>query len=278
MAVGDIGWLVNGLDLETALGGSVQTSGLWRPPVSVSRTLVKMAGEHGGIAVGLPVYESPTLSIELLVRASSQTDLEAKIGQMHAVLASPNLTVTRIYKSGSLSAQAVLASIGHGDFVFGSLNRVIIGLSIPGVFLRGPVWTSADIAAMWDLSAAELTGLSTSTAPIGDAIMRITGPCTNPYVSDPSTGTGLSYIGTVAAGQFLFMAARPLTARLSSSSADWLSGGSDVSAALTYPGAGRLQLWPAVQTATTRKVQISMTGSGRTSATKLAVRGQAAYL
>ena len=278
MAVGDIGWLINGLDVESALGGSVQTSGLWRPPVSVARTLVKMAGEHGGIAVGLPTFEAPTLSIELLVRASSQTDLEAKIGQMHAVLASPALTLTRIYAGGSVSAAAVLMSIGHSDFVFGSLTRVVVGLSIPGVFLRGPVWTSDLIPAQANIVALGLTGLSGSTAPIGDAVIRATGPCTNPYVADPTSGTGLQWTGTVAAGQYLFMSARPLKARLSASSADWASGGTDVSAALTYPAAGRLQLWPAVQDATSRKVLISMTGSGRTSATKLTVRGQGAYL
>ncbi|PFG17183.1 hypothetical protein ATK74_1746 [Propionicimonas paludicola] len=278
MAVGDIGWLVNGLDLEIALGGSVQSAGMWRPSVSTSRTLIQTAGEHGAVAVGLPVYESPTLNIELLVRASSQTDLEGKLSQIHAVLGAPNLTVTRIYKSGSLSAQAVLASIGHSDFVFGSLTRVLISLSIPGVFLRGDVWTSDVLAANWDLTGAELTGLSGSTAPIGDAILRVTGPCTNPYVSDPTSGTGLQYTGTVAAGQYLFMSARPLKARLSTSSTDWLSGGTDVSAALTYPAAGRLQLWPAVQSAMVRKVLFSWTGSGRTTATKLTVRAQGAYL
>lgn len=278
MAVGDIGWLVNGLDLETALGGSVQSAGMWRPSISTARTLIKTAGEHGVVAVGLPVYESPTLNIELLVRASSQTDLEARISQIHAVLGAPNLTVTRIYKSGSLSAQAVLTSVGHSDFVFGSLTRVLISLSIPGVFLRDAVWTSADIAAQTDVTATELSGLSGSTAPIGDAVIRVTGPCTNPYVSDPTSGTGLQWMGTVGTGQFLFMSARPLKARLSASSTDWASGGTDVSAALTYPASGRLQLWPAVQSATVRKVLISMTGSGRTSATKLTVRGQGAFL
>lgn len=278
MAVGDIGWLVNGLDLEAALGGSVQSAGMWRPPISTQQTLVKTAGEHGSVAMGLPVYESPTLSIELLLRASSQADLEAKVAQIHAVLGAPNLTVTRIYKSGPLSARAVLATVGHSDFVFGSLTRVLVSLSIPGVFLRDAVWTSGDIAAQTDVTAAELTGLSGSTAPIGDAVLRVTGPCTNPYISDPTSGTGLQWVGTVAAGQYLFMSARPLNARLSSTSTDWASGGTDVSAALTYPAAGRLQLWPAVQDATTRKVLISMTGSGRTIATELTVRGQGAFL
>lgn len=272
-------WSINGLTVADALGLHLLRETTWALNVTARQSPIEIPGEHGSVQVGLPTYESGTVTMSALAVASSEAAVESAIAQFKALCGSPSLVLTRTSGDVTATAAARLVSVAPADWAPGAWSvRIVAIFAIPGVFLRGPVWTSADIAAMWDLSAAELTGLSTSTAPIGDAIMRATGPCTNPYVSDPSTGTGLSYIGTVAAGQYLFLAARPLTARLSSSSADWLSGGTDVSAALTYPGAGRLQLWPVVQTATTRKVQVSMTGSGRTSATKLAVRGQAAYL
>lgn len=272
-------WSINGLTVADALGLHLLRETTWALNVTARQSPIEIPGEHGSVQVGLPTYESGTVTMSAIAVASSEAAVEAAIAQFKALCGSPSLVLTRTSGGVTATAAARLVSVAPADWAPGAWSvRIVAIFAIPGVFLRGPVWTSSDIAAMWDLSAAELTGLSTSTAPIGDAIMRITGPCTNPYVSDPSTGTGLSCIGTVVAGQYLFMSARPLSARLSSSSADWLSGGTDVSAALTYPGAGRLQLWPVVQTATTRKVQISMTGSGRTSATKLAVRGQAAYL
>jgi hypothetical protein len=272
-------WSINGLAVSDALGLHLLRETTWALNVTVRQSPIEIPGEHGSIQVGLPTYESGTVTMSALAVASSEAAVESAIAQFKALCGSPSLVLTRTSGDVVSTAAARLVSVTPADWAPGAWSvRIVAIFAIPGVFLRGPVWTSSDIAAMGDLSAAELTGLSTSTAPIGDVTMRITGPCANPYVSDPSTGTGLSYIDTVGAGRYLFMSARPLSARLSSSSADWLSGGTDVSAALTYPGAGRLQLWPVVQTATTRKVQVSMTGSGRTSATKLAVRGQAAYL
>lgn len=273
-------WSINGLAVSDALGLHLLRETTWALSTTVRQNPTEQAGEHGSTQTGLPTYESSTVTMSALAVASSEAAVEAAIAQFKALCGSPTLVLTRTGADGvAAGGVARLVSVTPADWQPGAWSvRIVALFTITGVFLRGPSWTSYDLAAQSDITAVELTGLSTSTAPIGDVTMRITGPCTNPYVSDPSTGTGLSYIGTVAAGQYLFMSARPLSARLSSSSADWLSGGSDVSAALTYPAAGRLQLWPAVQTATTRKVLISMTGSGRTSATKLTVRGQGAYL
>lgn len=150
--------------------------------------------------------------------------------------------------------------------------------AIPGTFFRAAAWTSADLAFAADLTMAELSGLSGSTAPIGDATIRVTGPATSVTVTDPTTGAGITWSGSLAAGQYLFMRPRPLSARISSLSSEWTSGGTDVSTGLDFPAAGRLQLWPVVQSATVRKVLINATGDGRTTATKLAVQAQGAYL
>lgn len=272
-------WMINSLTVDDALGMRLERDTTWKMAVTSRQTSMETAGEHGSVSVGLPVFESAAVSMIAIVRAASEDDIEDAVDQFKALCAAPGLTLTRTSGGVAASARARLASVTPSDWQPGAWScRITVLFSIPGVFLRGEVWTSNVIAANWDLTSVELDGLSGSTAPIGDAVIRVTGPCTNPYISDPTSGTGLQWVGTVAAGQYLFMSARPLNARLSSTSTDWAAGGTDVSAALTYPAAGRLQLWPAVQDATTRKVLISMTGSGRTTATKLTVRGQGAFL
>jgi len=272
--------LINGLTVDAALGLKLEQDTTWKMNVSARQTLVEIAGQHGNLNLGLPVFDAGTVSMQALAMAASETAIEEAITQFTALCASPTLTLTRISGGVTTTATAKLVSISPTGWVPGaSMVRIVALFALPGVFLRGDVWTSADLAAQTDVVAAELSGLSPSSAPIVDTTCRITGPCVNPYVSDPGTGTGLQWIGTVAAGQYLFMCAKPLSARLSSSAADWAAGGTDVSANLSYPGAGLLQLWPAVQAAAIRKVLVSMTASsGRTSATKLAVRGQAAFL
>lgn len=272
-------WLINGLTAGAALGLKLERDTTWKMNVSTRQTVIELAGQHGNLNPGLPIFESSTVSMQALVMAASEAAVEEAVSHFTALCASPTLTLTRTSDGVTATAAAKLVSISPSDWHPDAwMCRITALFAIPGVFLRGDVWTSDVLAANWDLTGVELTGLSGSTAPVGDAILRVTGPCTNPYVSDPTSGTGLQYTGTVSAGQYLFMSARPLRARLSSSSTDWASGGTDVSAALTYPAAGRLQLWPAVQSATVRKVLFSWTGSGRTTATKLTVRAQGAYL
>ena len=275
----DVTWKLNGLDLDEDLGGYLGAVTVWRPAVSVRGTTIVIPGQHGARRPGLPVYEEPQVTIQLVRdEVETQSDLEEKVNQASALLAQPSLTVTRVSGDLETSAVASLVSIAADGFIPGRAGSATALLAVPGVFFRRPVWTSPDLAFAGDVTSVELAGLSGSTAPIPDAVIRITGPRTNPYVTDPSTGTGIFWQGTVAAGQHLFLCPKPLSARLSANAADWLSGGTDVSGAVSFPAAGRLQMWPVVQTATTRKVLVSATGTGGTAASKLAVRAQGSHL
>jgi hypothetical protein len=275
----DFSWTVNGVPFETAFGNLFLTDAtVWRPPVTVRDVSIVIPGQHGALAPGLPVYEEPTVTLTLRSRQASQAALEEAVNQATAILAAPTLTLSRVSGALATSAVAKLKSISQDDFTYARTARITAQYRVPGVFFRTAVWTSSAIVFASALTNVEMAGLSGSTGPVVDAVVRVGGPCTNPYVTDPTTGTGISYTGTVAAGQYLYLSARPLSGRLSSSDSAWASGGTDVSGLVSFPAAGRLQLWPVVQTATTRKVLISASGSGMTAATTLAVRAQGSYL
>lgn len=274
----DYTWLLNGIDLD-ALSGRLAKATLWRPPIATRRNPITIPGEHGNLDVGLPVFNEPLLTIAMRAKGVGQAEAEEAVNAVAAMITQPTLTLTRV--SGGVSASAVVKLVSadmDNAFVYGVGSGPVAVFAIPGVFFRSPVTTSAELAFQSNLVSAEVATLSGSTGPIIDAVVRISGPCTNPQITDPGTGTGLSWTGSITATQYLFIQPRPLRARVSTNAEHWESGGTDVSATLGFPAAGRLQLWPVVQAATVRRVRISATGSGKTSATKLTVRAKGAYL
>lgn len=280
MATGDITWKINGYDLDTALGAFLTDVSVWRAPVAVRRSPITIPGVHGTIRAGLPVYDEPQVTIAPKWRAANQVDLEELVNHAQALLSQPTLTLTRVSGGVETSAAAELVSITPGEFLVGDTATCTILLAVPGVFFRGDLITTDPAAFDTDLVDVELDPqLSVSSGPIIDAIFRITGPASSVNLTDPLTGTGLSWAGTLTAGQYLYLSAKPLDARISSSSSAWMSGGTSELANLTWPAAGPLQLTPVVQTATTRQVLLSAAGGGRTiGVTKLTVRAKASYL
>lgn len=275
----DVTWKINGLDLDTALGGYLTSVTAWQSPVTVRRTPIVIPGVHGTKTRSAVVLDEAQVVIQIAWdEVTSQADLQERVSHATALLTQPTITLTRISGGLETSAAAELVSIAPDDFVPGRGAKLLAIFAIGGVFFRGPTVTSAEIPFATDLINAELTDLAGSTGQILDAVARVTGPRTNPYLTDPTTGTGLQWTGTVPAGQYLFMSAKPLSARLSANQTDWVSGGTDVSAALSWPAAGRLLLSPVVQSGTVRKVLISATGAAGSAASKLTIRAARSFL
>lgn len=279
MSVGDITWKVNGIDLDTALGAVLTDATVVRADVTTRRTEVEIPGEHGVLSPGLPVYTAPQVLLSPKWHVTSQAQLEEKVNHARALLGQPTLTLTRVSGGLETAAAARLVSISAGDFLVGTYESILATLTVPGVFFRAAEATTPDQAFDTDLTNWEVAALSGSTGPVGDATIRITGPATSVTLTDPMSGTGLSWAGSLTAGQYLFLTGRPLTARKSTSPDAWAAGGSSELANVSFPAAGRLQLFPVVQSPTSRKVLLSAAGGGRTvGVTKIAVRGKPSYL
>ena len=81
-------------------------------------------------------------------------------------------------------------------------------------------------------------------APITDAIIRCPKGVTSVSVSDPVTGTGVTWQGTANSSAYTFLDAGNARAWQAASDSQWSPAGTDVTGGLDYPAAGMLQCWP----------------------------------
>lgn len=274
-----LGWSVSGVDGRR---WRVQRGNLWRPPVSVRRNVVEVPGRHGALgARRAPVFAEPTLNLRFAPLQDDHVDLEAAVNELTAVLTAPEVAVTRL--SGGLETSAVveLVSIGHerpgAQIPYATVDAV---LAVPGVFFRGSESSSGEVSVS-NGATVSVSHLGEGTGPVGDAIFRFRGPLTSVGVTDEATGTGISWEGSLTKDQYLYLHPDSLSARRSTGSSAWASGGTDVTGGVDYPPSGVLQAWPVMVDASepgVRDVRLRVEGNGFGSTSSLVVRGAPAYL
>lgn len=274
----DLAWKINGFELPGRFGQWFATEATsWRADgVETIRREFSIPGLHGTQEYGDPVFGEQQVKIVARFRYPSQANLEASVSSWNSLVTTPRPVLSRVSGGITTGASARLVSHSHDDYVAGPpefLARTTTLFAVPGTFFREAATNSADIGFNADLSLAEVASLSGSSAPVVDPVIRITGPCTSVLITDPQTGTGISWAGTLAAGQFLFLDPTTTRARISANSTDWTTGGTDTSAGVSFPAAGLLQLWPVIgATLDSRKILINATGGGRSASTKIAIR------
>lgn len=210
----DLTWSLSGVD---ARRWRIQASSSGRAPVSMRSTRLVVPGRHGSIAPGLPVYDEPTITL-VLQPLGDQAALEEAQAELLGLLSAPGLTVTRSSGGVTASAPARLEKVEPQVFVAGVLTRMAVTISVPSVFLRG-----AEMDSTLTVSGA-VPGLTGSTAPVGDAVLRVRGP--NAFtMTDVVSGTGISWVGALDDSWYLFVDAASMRSWLSSSGGAW-SGGS----------------------------------------------------
>lgn len=241
-------YLVNGVDLYDSENVVLVEGTVWRPDVSTVRSPVTVAGRHGSIDRGLPVFGEPklTLVVDLDAR-DSPADLEAAGTAVIALLSTPQLVITRVSGNLVTSVEARLESVSHSGFLWGRTVTVTAVFALPSVFWREDVQTSPPATLTGSASDVTVAHLAGSSAPVRGAVLRITGPATSVTVNEALTGTGVTWAGTgLVAGQYLYIDVDRLRAWRTSSASQWTQGGTDVSGGLDYPAGGRLQLWPRI--------------------------------
>lgn len=136
-----------------------------------------------------------------------------------------------------------------------------------------PFWRDATDTTIATLAAAfsgVVTGLASSTAPINDMQYNITGPITNPRVTDNESGHWFQYTGTIAAGKTL------VVHNVNMGIDDGGSGWSPVLANMSHGGSTNwLTLYPAY---TQGGVNITFSGTSTTGATQLLLFGHNKFM
>lgn len=272
-------YLINGVALETATDSVALVEGtMWRPDISVDRSPVSVPGRHGTIESGLPVYGEGKLTLVIdLQAADSPTTLEQTANVVTALLAQPSLTVTRVSGGITATTAARLESVSQSGFLWGRSCIFTAVLALPGVFLREAPQVSAPLSLAGGIDTLAVAHLAGSSAPIGDAVARFTGPLTNASVWCTNSATGLWWAGLLPAGQYLYLSAS-LRAWRSASASQWTSGGTDVSAGVSYPPGGPLQLCPRVTSLAGSVVEVGASAVGFAATTAAVLRAGRSFL
>ena len=208
----------------------------WAPTLTLSRSKVELPGRPGYTTVGIPKVEAPPLTLKFSPGARSQTELETKRNELVGLLSEPSSVIQRVSGSQVTEAQFVLESLSYGDFYPGIKADIDAVLSIPGGAFRSLAHT--DHAAPVGTTSLPIRG----TAPVYDAVVRFAGPFAGTAtITDTATGTGISWSGSLFQGQYAFVNVGRMRAHVGAATS-WGTG-SDVSAGVDYPPAGRLVLW-----------------------------------
>lgn len=272
---------VEGLDVD--IPWNIIRGTTYRPVVSVRGLQTDIPGRNG---VFVPpqahTYDAPTVNLTFALSRQPGVTLEAAVNNLVGAFARPGeVMVTRISEGQTTRAACRLVSMSEPDGLFiAQVATMTVVLRVPGVFFRGEPIISAPYSLAVD-RLVDIPTLSGSTAPITDSVLRVRGPLDRVSATDPSTRTGISWSGDLAADQYLYLNTDALTARRTTAANAWEVGGEPVSGAVDYPVAGPLQIWPALTTAgpLVRPCQLQLSASGpRTTATEFTIRGRRAFL
>lgn len=258
-------------------------------------------GRNGEVWIPGDDFEAGTVAISLIVQqfdengsaggpAQAAENLETIleiVGQNQKLV-----SVRETLGSYSRKTMAEVSTSIDGSHIGAGLTayRVPIVMSVPGSFWTDGAVTPNFVAPVVDgtttITVDTLTG---STAPIRDGVVRITGPVDSQVsiraLARDSNGTVVTVADAVfnwpvTSTQFLYIDLKTFTARLSTSSTAWTSGGTNVDQYLDYDTGGPLQLLPARYStgSTTREVKIRVVAQGTAASSEIEIRAERTYL
>ena len=258
-------YLINGVPLD---GDNcvIEYGSDWLSPISPVVDVVTVPGVHGITVPPVPpVVGQRTLTMKIGCAGTAGWEETRRVLRL---LTMPRLTLTRRVPDQLMDrcADVVLTSLTADDTTVGRYTRYTAVFSMTSPFWRAhdPTMTALpDDGVLLDASA--IPGPATwwdgepnnsvsvlapdgypdgymSDAPIDDMIIRVPKGVDAMTLTDPTSGTGISWSGKTTAG-YLYVAPKRLRAWTDGNEAAW-EGGADVTAGLDYPASGPLQIWP----------------------------------
>lgn len=257
-------YLINGVPLD---GGNcvIEYGSDWLSPISPVVDVVTVPGVHGITVPPMPpVIGQRTLTLKIGCAGAAGWEQTRRVLRL---LTMPRLRLTRRMPDyPDRCADVVLTSLTADDTTVGRYTRYTATLS-----MTSPFWRAAEptLAAVPDdgviMHAAAIPGPYTmwlgepdnsvsvlapdgypdgyaSDAPIDAMIIRVPKGVDSMTLTDPTSGTGVSWSGTATSG-YLYVDPQHLRAWTDGNPLAW-DGGADVTAGLDYAASGPLQIWP----------------------------------
>lgn len=224
---------------------------------AVRSTSVVTPRRHGEAFVGGDTFEPSRVGLSIIVTDKDAAGVDRGIIQTEEnleYLTAVLLRTDRLFRIEQHTRPGV-SRVAYGRVVAGAdpvtrdpmlLRRLLqLVVKIPAVFWSDP---AGPVVAQGPASPAvgvlPLPALAGGSAPITDAIIRFKGPFNGVVAaSDPASGAGLSWSGTLTATQYVFLNADTLKAHISTSATSWNTG-TDATSGLDYPPPGPLVLTP----------------------------------
>jgi len=269
-------WFVDGFNLSTVAYDIVTRDGLDGTPAVVGGN-VSYNQQHGERWVRK--YFGPARK-QLTIFVSSKdintgfeganldaqrANLDENLDFLTRLFARRNklLTVRRDMSDGTSRTASAEVVMTMDPVQIGIANaKMGVELYIPSGF-----WRDASSSTLADNIAPGtnivLSNLANATAPMTDLTFNVTGPITNPRVTDVESGSWVQYNGAIGGGSTLSIINSSMT----------ITGGTLGN--MTHAGeVNWLTLYPTA----TNGVRVSFSGSGTSGATKLQVVGKQAFL
>ena len=236
-------YTVEGIDLDR---WDLLLGTTYRLPVAAVLQSVGIPGRHGHLPVGLPTFSAPPMVCQLAPTRpdGSLAEFERMNDALAALAGHPYPTMTRRVGEAVTQAKVRLLNVSWDPSAIehGHTARATLTYEVPGVFWRDPAPTDVAVAA----GTHSVTALA-GTAPVSDAVVRFDpGASSSRSLHDTTSDTGIQ-IDTAGVSGYAYVDLSTLAAWSSASAAAWnIPGSGRLDAAVSYPAAGPLQLWPKV--------------------------------
>jgi hypothetical protein len=214
--------------------------------ISVARSPVQVPGSHGSVKSMLnPVFSERELTLKVTPWGPDSTGADSS--RIARLCASPYPVITRVVNGISQQAEAELSSLqaDDGGTALGRVAPFTAVFAIPGVWWRKPTMADVQLAnAGGALFPAPSSYPPDGDAPIPDLLLRLPKGVTAASVTDPVSGTGITWIGVADASRYLYVDAAAQSAWRSASTSAWTPASPDASNGVDWPPDGPLECWP----------------------------------
>lgn len=205
---------VDGFDMRTEAYNAATRTGRYSMPTQRGEDLV-LAGKSGYTFVPNKPYDAGLGALSVWVTGANTNGTIPATQTLRRQKFEDNMALmerlfTRRHRLCTIRAAQPDASIrrafvqwdawGEPEVVAGGTRATwTVGYTIPGVFWEDETATNQETAASSTLPKnLDLTSFANMTGIIEDAVITVTGPITNPRVTDAETGAYVQFTGTVA--------------------------------------------------------------------------------
>ncbi|MEV6154912.1 hypothetical protein AB0L53_31685 [Nonomuraea sp. NPDC052129] len=257
---------------------------------------VSVTGRAGELPIVGLDHEATSFSLTFAVTGATPAGTDGGYPQMEinlealtALLGVRNRLMSLRYQAGPVVrvADVTVTAASDPEIIVGAARaRLTVVVEVPKVYWRDE--TISTWAGSANASDQVVTTLAGSTAPITDALIRVTGPATNITVRDVASGGSVGLLtsgsNSLTAGQRLLIDADAQQAALVTTDTWDVATGTNRTGVISVFGQGSANRWihltpaMAVGDPFSRAVLISCTATGTTAASALEVRARRSYL